>query len=222
MAPASLVAEGLAADRGGRPVLRGVTFTIAPGEGLSLEGPNGVGKSTLLRLLAGFLPLAGGDARLGEVSLARARGAFQEQIVYAGHLDAVKAALTVRDNLALWAGLHGAGAERAEAALTRFGLAQMAERAAAECSAGQRRRLGLARLLVADRPLWLLDEPTVSLDKGSAALVAELVAEHLAGGGIAIVATHLDLGVPALRRHILAPPAPEAEATADPFLEGSW
>ncbi|GMG80906.1 heme ABC exporter ATP-binding protein CcmA [Paralimibaculum aggregatum] len=219
----ALAVEGLGCDRAGRRVLSGLSFRLAPGEALALKGPNGVGKSTLLRLLAGFLPMAEGTAMHGPVSLAADRAAFQERIAFAGHLDAVKPALTVADNLGLWAGLHGTGAARAAAALARFGLERIAGRPAAECSAGQRRRLGLARLLVIDRPLWLLDEPTVSLDTASARLVAELIGAHIARGGAALVATHIELGLPGLGTLTLAPPAEAAPArSADPFLEGRW
>ncbi len=221
----TLALERVGCRRGGRRVLGGVSVEIAPGEAVALRGPNGVGKSTLLRLLAGFLPIAEGEARIGEVRLSEDRAAFQERIAYAGHLDAVKAPLSVADNLALWAGLYGAAPAQVEAALARFGLDAIAERPAAECSAGQKRRLGLARLLLIDRPVWLLDEPTVSLDRGSAALVAELIAGHAARGGLALVATHIDLGLPGMREVTLAPPAPEtapATAEADPFLAGRW
>ncbi|MEO0994475.1 MAG: heme ABC exporter ATP-binding protein CcmA [Pseudomonadota bacterium] len=214
--------DGLSCRRSGRIVLRNVAFTLAAGEAAVLRGPNGVGKSTLLRMLAGFLPVAAGDARLGSISRVTDRQGFQDQIVYAGHLDAVKPALTVSENLRLWAALHGAVAGAVETALDRFGLSAIADRPAAECSAGQKRRLGLARLLVIDRPLWLLDEPTVSLDTASAGLVAELVQAHLAGGGLALVATHIDLGLAAAKEIALTPAADIPTETRDPFLEGTW
>jgi len=217
-----LVLDDLACDRGGRAVLRGLEFRLAGGGAVALRGPNGAGKSTLLRCLAGLIPVSGGDARLGDVSLRRDRSAFQERVLYAGHLDAVKPALGVAENLRLWAAIYGAGADRAEAALARFGLEPIAGRPAAQCSAGQRRRLGLARLLVADRPLWLMDEPTVSLDREAAALIAELVAAHTAGGGLALIATHLDLGLGPVPVLELSPPGHNPVAAADPFLEGNW
>ena len=156
------------------------------------------------------------------MSLVRDRQAFQERVAYAGHQDAVKPALSVAENLALWAGIHGAGADRAQTALDRFGLDRIAGRPAAQCSAGQKRRLGLARLMVTERPLWLLDEPTVSLDAEATALVAELVQSHIADGGMALIATHVDLGlgdIPALQ---MSPPDPDAAEAEDPFLVGSW
>lgn len=221
-----LVIETLACRRGGQPVVAGFSARLAAGGIAELRGPNGVGKSTLLRALAGLLPLSGGDARLGAVSLAADAEAFQEQVFLSGHLDAVKPALTVRANLAHWAALYGgarSGARaRVDEALARFGLAAKAGDPAAWCSAGQKRRLGLARMMVIDRPLWLLDEPTVSLDTASAGIVAELIAGHTAAGGMAVIATHLPLGLEATVWEMRAP-APDAPAGAeDPFLEGSW
>lgn len=218
-----LVIDGLSCRRGGRTVFTGVSFRLTTGSAALLRGPNGAGKSSLLRILAGLLPPAGGDVRLGKMSLALDRGAVQERVAFAGHLDAVKSALTVAENMALWAGIFGAPRPRAAAALDRFGLSGMADRPAGQCSAGQRRRLGLARLLVTDRPLWLLDEPTVSLDAASSALVTELVREHVAGGGLALIATHIDLGLGPVPVLEMAPaPAGPLGAAKDAFLAGDW
>lgn len=217
-----LVLDNLACRRGGRLIYRDLAFRVAAGQAAAVRGPNAVGKSTLLRQLAGLIPVAGGDARLGPVSLMRDRSGFQELVAYAGHADAVKPALTVAENLAVWARVHGTGAARAEAALEHFRLAGIAGRPAAECSAGQKRRLGLARLMVTDRPLWLMDEPTVSLDAEAVALLAELVRGHIADGGLALIATHVELGlgdIPVLR---MARPGAEAHRETDPFLAGAW
>lgn len=217
-----LALNDLACRRSGRLIFQDLSATVPAGRAIELRGPNGVGKSSLLRLLAGMVPVAGGDARLGEVSLAASRGAFQERVTYSGHLDGVKPALTVAENLGHWGSILGAGADRVAAALDRFGLGAIGDRLAAQCSAGQKRRLGLARLLLADRPLWLLDEPTASLDTDSSALVARLVGEHIATGGIALVATHIDLGLPGTGVLRLEPLAEADKASADPFLEGAW
>jgi heme exporter protein A len=192
MQGALLAAEGLACARGGVPVLAGVHLAVAPGEALVLTGPNGAGKTTLLRTLAGIQPPAAGRI-----------AAPAEGVAYAGHLDAVKPTLTVAENLRFWAAVHGSG--DAAAALAALDLAPLADRAGRELSAGQRRRLGLARLLVAGRRLWLMDEPTVSLDGPTAARVAALIGAHLAAGGAAVIATHIPLGLAAARTLDLAP-----------------
>ncbi len=217
-----LTLDNLACRRAGRLVFRNLCFRVEPGQAAALRGPNGVGKSTLLRQLAGLIPVAAGDARLGETSLAGDQQGFQEQVTYAGHLDAVKPALSVGENLMMWAGIHGNDTARAGAALARFGLDVIATRPAAQCSAGQTRRLGLARLLVADRPLWLLDEPTVSLDADAAALVADLVREHIAAGGMALIATHVELGLGDIPTLQMIAPEADAHCQDDPFLTGTW
>ena len=212
--------QNLACRRAGRLIFQDLCFALAEGQAAALRGPNGVGKSTLLRQLAGLIPVTDGDARLGTVSLAADPQGFQEQVAYAGHLDAVKPALSVAENLDLWAGINGVNSPAD--ALKRFGLATIAARPAAQCSAGQKRRLGLARLLVTHRPLWLLDEPTVSLDAEAAALIADLIREHIGAGGTALIATHVDLGLGDIPILTLTPPGREAAAQSDPFLTGAW
>lgn len=171
----------LSCARGGVPILEGVTFSVSSGEALFLRGPNGIGKTTLLRTLAGLqLPLA------GQVSVP------PESLAYAAHADGLKATLTVTENLQFWARIFGT--KGIDHALTHFNLTDLADRQAQNLSAGQKRRLGLARLLVTGRPIWALDEPTVSLDAASVGLFAQAVKAHLAGGGMAMIATHIDLG----------------------------
>lgn len=177
-----LTVEGLAIARGGVPVLEGVGFTLAAGQALILRGPNGVGKTTLLRTIAGLQP-----ALEGSVSVA------PEAMAYAAHADGLKAVLTVEENLRFWASVYGT--REVEQALVGMDLVALRGRLAANLSAGQKRRLGLARLLVTGRAIWLLDEPTVSLDAGSVALFAGVVRAHLAAGGVALMATHIDLGL---------------------------
>ncbi|NEX44841.1 heme ABC exporter ATP-binding protein CcmA [Pseudotabrizicola algicola] len=177
-----LVVDKLAVARGGVTLLEGVSFALAPGRALILRGPNGVGKTTLLRTLAGLQP-----AVAGRVS------APPESLTYAAHADGLKAVLTVEENLGFWAAIHGVGG--VGDAMARMNLLDLRDRRAANLSAGQKRRLGLARLLVTGRPIWVLDEPTVSLDVASVALFAGVVRGHLAQGGMALIATHIDLGL---------------------------
>jgi heme exporter protein A len=177
-----LTVTGLACARGGVTVLDGISLTLPAGRALVLRGPNGIGKTTLLRTIAGLQPAVAGLVSLPPESLA-----------YAAHADGLKAALTTRENLAFWAAVHGQGG--VDAALTAMNLSALQDRLAQNLSAGQKRRLGLARLLVTGRPVWLLDEPTVSLDAASVALFADVVRAHLARGGSALIATHVDLGL---------------------------
>ncbi|MGR3365600.1 MAG: heme ABC exporter ATP-binding protein CcmA [Maritimibacter harenae] len=176
--------EGLTVARGGVPVLEGLGFSLKAGEVLVLRGPNGSGKTTLLRTLAGLQP-----PQAGEISLP------PETIAYGAHADGLKAQLTVTENLMFWARVYGTG--DIDAALSRMNLVSLRDRPAANLSAGQKRRLGLARLLVTGRPIWLLDEPTVSLDTASVGLFADCVRAHVADGGAALIATHIDLGLEA-------------------------
>ncbi|MEM9098158.1 MAG: heme ABC exporter ATP-binding protein CcmA [Pseudomonadota bacterium] len=215
--------SNLACRRAGRLVFTDLNLRLNPGEVALLRGPNGVGKSTLLRVLSGLLPPISGQVRLGDRDLGQDRAAYQEKIAYAGHLDAIKPALSIIDNLALWSAISGAPGLPIPLILQRFGLDRISDRRVAECSAGQKRRLGLARLLVAERPLWLLDEPTVSLDQSAKAQIAELVREHLAKGGLALIASHEDLGLGQIKTLEMEPlSTPTQGVEADPFLEGAW
>lgn len=175
--------DNLAVARGGVTVLRGLTLGLAPGQALILRGPNGSGKTTLLRTLAGLQPPAEGTIDLPP-----------DTVAYAAHADGLKSTLTVAENLEFWSRIYGGQGTRA--ALAALDLTALTRRRAGELSAGQKRRLGLARLLVTGRPVWLLDEPTVSLDVASVALFATAVRAHLAQGGLAVIATHVDLGLP--------------------------
>jgi heme exporter protein A len=179
-----LTAEGLSAVRGGRAVFGGLSLAVHDGEALAVTGPNGSGKSTLLRLLAGLLKPAAGNIVLDPAT-------EDSAIHYLGHLDGLKTALTVRQNLAFWQTLWRGGP--IEPALARLGIAPLADLHAGVLSAGQKRRVALARLIVARRPVWLLDEPATALDAAAEETLSGIVAEHLAGGGMAIIATHRPL-----------------------------
>jgi heme exporter protein A len=208
-----LSVSDLTCIRGGRTVIGGLGFELADGEVLIVRGPNGAGKSTLLRALAGLLPATGRIVLDGRPR-ADDPDAHAERVAYAGHFDAVKPQLTVAENLAFWAALYGG---EPALALDASGLGAIAGRPAHLCSAGQKRRLGLARLLLAQRRLWLLDEPTVALDAESVARLTAAVRAHCAAGGLAVIATHAALDLGPADELTLAP-----EAIDDPFLAGTW
>jgi heme exporter protein A len=208
--PKELVAERLRVMRGMRLVIRDVSLTCARGEALILTGANGVGKTTLMRAIAGFLPLAAGEIRLVGDSSELSVG---ERSHYVGHLNGVKRSLTVMETLRFFGGFLGeGGGGRAESAAERLGLGGLLDVPSGYLSAGQKRRLALARLLCAERPLWLLDEPTVSLDTASQEVLAGIVNEHLAVGGMVVAATHIGLGWTNMTPFDLARASTRAEA----------
>ncbi|UWQ51278.1 heme ABC exporter ATP-binding protein CcmA [Leisingera caerulea] len=180
----TLTVTDLSVARGGIPVLEGLSFELESGRALILRGPNGIGKTTLLRTVAGLQPPLRG----------RVEGA-EDQIAYAAHSDGLKPTLTVAENLTFWASVFGRNG--IEQALDGFDLQGLRDRQAGALSAGQKRRLGLSRMLVTGRPIWIMDEPTVSLDKTSVTMFANTVRAHLGQGGAALIATHIDLGLEA-------------------------
>lgn len=179
-----LIVDNLSCARGGLAVLDGVSFTLRPGRVIILRGANGSGKTTLLRTIAGLQPALGGQIV----------GAG-DTIAYGAHADGLKATLSVAENLQFWAAIYGT--KTTQAAMAAFDLEPLAERAAQNLSAGQKRRLGLARLLVTGRSIWALDEPTVSLDTSAVGMFADALRGHLDQGGSALIATHIDLGIEA-------------------------
>ncbi|WP_424137385.1 heme ABC exporter ATP-binding protein CcmA [Roseomonas chloroacetimidivorans] len=191
-----LAADDLAIRRGGRVVLAGLSLRAAPGEALLLLGPNGAGKSTLLRALAGLLRPAAGRVTWDGEDVAGDTAAHGGRTRYLGHQDAIKPALTPREDLVFWARLRGGDPDVALAAL---GLSALAGLPCRRLSAGQRRRLALARLALGEAPLWLLDEPTLGLDSASVGRLGALLAAHRARGGIVLAATHLPLPLPGAR-----------------------
>ncbi len=248
MAVEAVIAEGLACQRGGRPVVSGISFEVSAGSALALRGPNGSGKTTLLRTIAGYLhPAAGtikvrrpphpsplpkgrgswlrlsstnGEGISGVLSPPgerdRVRGDSRDPVPadegvfhYIGHANGIKPRLSVIENVSFWQRFYSGvvDIESAEAALETFGLLNLAGFFAGHLSQGQARRLGLARLIAARRPVWLLDEPSVSLDAASTRLLESAIAAHISSGGIAIVSTHLDLALPEAQVLELSGPA---------------
>jgi heme exporter protein A len=190
--------EGTSLDclRSARPVFRGLGFAVHAGGALVLTGPNGSGKSSLLRLMAGLLPPAAGTLSWNGAAVADDPDAHRARLRYLGHLDAVKPALTASENLAFWAGLMGADPAAAVApALDALGIGALADLPARFLSAGQKRRLNLARLALAPASLWLLDEPATALDAETLDRLRGLIQRHREAGGMAVVSTHSDLGL---------------------------
>ena len=211
-----LSAADLACRRGGRDVFAGIGFAVAAGEALAVTGRNGAGKSSLLRLVAGLLRPAGGRLWLegGDAELSIA-----EQAHYLGHQDAVKPSLSVAENLRFWAAFLGGGAPKLEDILDAVGLGSIAGLPAAYLSAGQRRRLSIARLLAVKRPIWLLDEPASTLDAAGKERLNGFMQTHLAGDGLIVAATHGPLELSAVQelsldRSVHARPA-QAYRTAE-------
>ncbi|WP_299440023.1 heme ABC exporter ATP-binding protein CcmA [uncultured Rhodospira sp.] len=198
--------QGLVCIRGERIVFAQLDFALAPGEALLLLGPNGSGKSSLLRLMAGLLRPAAGALAWNDGPVRADPEGHHARVRYVGHTDTIKPVLTARENLAFWAKVCAADGEtradldaRVDAALGRLDLTRLADVPGRMLSAGQKRRLNLARLLAAPAPLWLMDEPTTALDKGSVATLEGIMAEHRAGGGMIALSTHLDVNLPAAR-----------------------
>jgi heme exporter protein A len=187
-----LSACDLACVRSGRNIFSGLNFSLDSGTALLVGGNNGAGKSSLLRLIAGLVRIAHGRLELqgGEPDLSIA-----EQSHLLGHLDPIKPALSVAENLQFWTAYLGQGALSPASAMTAVALDDIADLPAAYLSAGQRRRLSIARLLAVRRPIWLLDEPTSSLDAAGQGLLAEFMRTHLSGGGLIIAATHGPIGL---------------------------
>jgi heme exporter protein A len=203
-----LIVRDLAVERGDRRVLDHVSFTVGCGEAVVLRGPNGTGKTTLIRAIAGLLPAAAGEIDLEGRPDDAPVGTYCH---YIAHRNALKGDLSVRENLLFWKDISGDRSSPFDAISERVDLADLADIPVRYLSAGQQRRVALARLLVSPRPLWLLDEPTVSLDQSHTELFAGLANEHLADGGMIVAATHLPLGFRGERVLRLAAESRDAE-----------
>ncbi|HEX6958865.1 MAG TPA: heme ABC exporter ATP-binding protein CcmA [Ferrovibrio sp.] len=199
-----LAVEKLACIRGERQLFQDVSFRLAAGEALLLHGPNGSGKSSLLRMLAGFLKPAAGRIAWDSTAIGDDVEAHRSRLHYLGHQDAVKPQLSAEDHLIFWARLFGHSAPEAAtqtaAALESCGLQRQRRLPGRYLSAGQKRRLALARLLISPAPLWLLDEPTNALDTAAVAWLGETLARHRDGGGMVILASHVAVPLPGSRR----------------------
>lgn len=203
--------ENLACRRGEVTVLCDVTFEVAAGEALILRAPNGAGKTTLLRCLAGLTPPVAGKLNFST-----------EDVAYAAHADGLKTQLSVAENLQFWADIFGT--RDISPAIEMFELSGLLSRRAQDLSAGQKRRLSLSRLMLTGRAIWALDEPTVSLDAENVARFAAAITQHLAQGGSAILATHIDLGLPSARTLDISPFRAILQDTPsdDPFLDEAF
>lgn len=201
MAPPLLDVADLACRRGGRPVFDHLSFALGAGELLALTGHNGSGKTTLLRALARLVRPDAGTVRWQGANVADDAETWRARLAWLGHLDGLKGDLTVRENLLGGERLRGrsAGDDRLDAALVAFDLAAVGHRPARTLSAGQRRRTALARVMLTEAPLWLLDEPLNALDAPAQQAFRTVLQQHLARGGLAIAATHADLGIPGTR-----------------------
>jgi len=186
----SLAAYEISCLRGGRLLFAGLSFVLEPGESLLVTGPNGAGKTSLLRMIAGLLPLHAGRIESSDASLA-----LPELCHYVGHLNGIKSALTPCENAKFWVDFLGGGGANLDDAFERFGLSDLEDLPAGLLSAGQKRKLALVRLFAAKRPIWLLDEPSVSLDAASVKVLDKAITQHLAEGGIGVVVSHTPLKV---------------------------
>jgi heme exporter protein A len=189
--------------RADKLILSDVALSVVAGDCVILRGPNGAGKTTLLRYLAG---LAGGYS--------------PENTAFSGHLDGIKSTLTVRENLSFWAGIYGFG--NIDTILEQLSLTSLQTRAAGDLSAGQKRRLGLARMLLTDADVWLMDEPTVSLDAATSDVIIDAIKTHCAAGGAAIISTHIDMDIPNARILNITDFAAKQSDHSDPFLMGDF
>lgn len=188
-------AQDLACLRGQSLIFAGLAFALDLGEALVLRGPNGSGKSSLLRVLAGLNPPLGGQLTWDGEDIHDDRQAHADRLVFVGHLNAIKPPLTVRENLQFWAAQAGCE-KRVEQAMEAMKLAGIADAPGRVLSSGQGRRLNLARLCLDQRPLWLLDEPTVGLDTDSCKSLENVIAKHRSEGGMVVLSTHIGIDVP--------------------------
>jgi heme exporter protein A len=222
MAEVGLTTAGLAVARGARLLLADLDVAVGPGGHLRLIGANGCGKSSLLRVLATLAPPTAGSIRWDGRPIADDLDAHRRRLAFIGHGEAIKPTLTARENLVFHCRLASGSTADVDTALDRLGLDGLGDRPGRVLSSGQRRRLSLARLACRSATLWLLDEPTVGLDPDGVRRFADLLASHLGAGGVAVIASHLDLGVPADATLSLVDHRPRAGDLERLDAEGAW
>ena len=188
-------ALGIACERGERRIFSDLDFQVEPGQALVLRGPNGSGKTSILRIAATLLRAADGQLTWNGTNIFDDVYQHRSSLHFIGHQDAVKGALTVRENVEVWANLRGSGDSHVDRALAAFGITHLADTPAQYLSAGQHRRTALARLVASPAMLWLLDEPTVSLDADGTTCLQNVIADHRAAQGMVIATTHIELGL---------------------------
>ncbi len=195
----TLQAEDAGCDRAGVPIVRGVSFTLKPGGALQLFGANGSGKTSLLSLFAGHIRAGAGSLRWRASSGAEQEFPFDDSVFFLGHQVSIKSSLTAEENLLFWSKLYcgdkSAIRDRVGVALDRVGMGDCGRLRAGRLSAGQRRRIDLARALLAQREVWLMDEPAAAIDADGVGILRGMISDHLGRGGIALIATHDELGV---------------------------
>ena len=178
-----LKCDGVSVERGNRFLLSGVSFSVSEGECILLRGPNGLGKTSLLRTIVGLQTIIKGTIDSDD-----------DTTVYSSHADGMKSTLTVEENMSFWKTIYQSGCDLDEI-LEKYNLNNLRKRYAGQLSAGQKRRLGLSRLSISERKVWVMDEPTVSLDKNAVSEFIKIIKSHLDGGGACLAVTHIDIGV---------------------------
>ena len=199
---AELSARDLALIRGHRCLFQGLNFTVGRGELLMVEGPNGSGKTSLLRAIAGLIEADEGEVRWNNTNVKKNRQSFHALLVWMGHRPGFKGDLTILENLRFEAGLRSMALSTAEHQLERLGIADLTDIPFRALSAGQQRRVALARMCLAEAPLWLMDEPFTNMDAEGQALVIDVLREHLHDGGLCVMATHQRFEIDATIRRI--------------------
>lgn len=208
MSPAGpFTVKGLSCVRGDKILFAGLSFELGAGEALHIRGPNGLGKTTLLRALCGLSRPTRGDIRWGGIKVSDLAEEYTADVAYVGHLNGVQGELTASENLKMADRIFGRGVRVASGvkdALARVGLTGLSDRPARYLSQGQKRRLALARLLVLRRPFWILDEPFTALDAASVLRLSSLIGEHTSAGGLALIVSHQAFDLPGVRDFELA------------------